>query len=235
VSGQAMEPQNQSQIDRYKELGPSTLGPWTSHIWRHDPKHLCFLLSRYKFVSKLLAGCQRVVEVGCGDAVGTPIVLQAVESVLAVDFEPLVLDDAKIRYEREQENRVSFLKHDITTAVIPDGPYDAAFSLDVVEHIPTAMEGRYIRNIAGSLGDRGIAVIGTPNVCASAYASAASQEGHVNLKSAESLRELVSGAFHNVFVFSMNDEVVHTGFSSMAHYIIALGVGPRDPQTKEGV
>ena len=31
--------------------------------------------------------------------------------------------------------------------------------------------------------------------------------------------------FHNVFLFSMNDEVVHTGFYPMAHYLIALGVG----------
>ena len=25
--------------------------------------------------------------------------------------------------------------------------------------------------------------------------------------------------FHNVFVFSMNDEVIHTGFQPMAHYL----------------
>lgn len=228
-----MESQNQSQIDQYRELGPSTLGPWTSHIWRDDPKHLCFLLARYKFVSKLLQGCQRVVEIGCGDAVGTPIVLQSVKSVLAVDFEPLVLDDAKVRYQREREERVKFIEHDITAGVIPDGPYDAAYSLDVIEHIPTASEEAYIRNIGASLADRGIAAIGTPNICASAYASAASQEGHVNLKSAEGLRDLVAMAFHNVFVFSMNDEVVHTGFYPMAHYIIALGVGPRELQLSE--
>ena len=29
--------------------------------------------------------------------------------------------------------------------------------------------------------------------------------------------------FHNVFVFSMNDEVVHTGYFPMAHYLLALG------------
>jgi hypothetical protein len=34
---------------------------------------------------------------------------------------------------------------------------------------------------------------------------------------------LLSQFFHNVFIFSMNDEVVHTGFHPMAHYIIGLG------------
>ena len=31
--------------------------------------------------------------------------------------------------------------------------------------------------------------------------------------------------FENSFLFSMNDEVVHTGFGPMAHYLIILGVG----------
>ena len=34
--------------------------------------------------------------------------------------------------------------------------------------------------------------------------------------------------FHDVFMFSMNDEVVHTGFHAMAHYLFALCVARRD-------
>ncbi|MCA6302689.1 MAG: hypothetical protein IM629_12150, partial [Phenylobacterium sp.] len=33
--------------------------------------------------------------------------------------------------------------------------------------------------------------------------------------------------FSNVFLFSMNDEVVHTGFAPMAHYLFAIGAGKR--------
>ena len=32
--------------------------------------------------------------------------------------------------------------------------------------------------------------------------------------------------FRNVFIFSMNDEVVHTGFYPMAHYLFALCCHP---------
>jgi hypothetical protein len=35
--------------------------------------------------------------------------------------------------------------------------------------------------------------------------------------------------FHHVFIFSMNDEVVHTGFYPMAHYLLALGCGKIRP------
>ena len=34
--------------------------------------------------------------------------------------------------------------------------------------------------------------------------------------------KLILKYFNNVFLFSMNDEVVHTGFNKMAHYLIAL-------------
>jgi hypothetical protein len=41
------------------------------------------------------------------------------------------------------------------------------------------------------------------------------------------LKMLLELYFHNVFIFSMNDEVVHTGYYKMAHYLLALCVGKR--------
>jgi hypothetical protein len=49
-------------------------------------------------------------------------------------------------------------------------------------------------------------------------------EGHINMKSADSLKDLLAQYFHNVFIFSMNDEMVHTGFYPMAHYLMALAI-----------
>jgi 2-polyprenyl-3-methyl-5-hydroxy-6-metoxy-1,4-benzoquinol methylase len=218
------EPQNQSQIEDYHRLGPATMGPWTSHIWREDPRHMCFLMSRYKFVSKMLAGKESVLEVGCGDAVGTPIVLQTVGKVHGIDFEPLVLDDAIKRYSSDITSRATFAVHDMTVNPIP-GRFDAIFSLDVIEHIPEAMEKVFLDNICSSLSPQAVCILGTPNITANDYASPASKQGHINLKSAETLNALLSTRFHNVFNFSMNDEVIHTGYSPMAHYLFAVGTG----------
>jgi len=218
------ETQNQSQIDNYNNLGPSTMGPWTSHIWRSDPRHLVFLLSRYKFVSKMLLGKNKVLEVGCGDAFGTPIVESTVGKLHCIDFEPLVLKDAIERYSKLENYNVSFSVHDILEKPHEDN-HNAAFSLDVIEHIPSDKEDLFIDNIVESLTDDGILIIGTPNITADQYASPASKAGHINLKSAETLTMLLSKKFENVFIFSMNDEVVHTGFSPMAHYLFTMGVG----------
>ena len=151
TSGKTKEPQNQSQIDDYRRLGPVTFGPWTSHIWRSDPRHLVFLMSRYKFVAKMLAGRNAVLEVGCGDAAGTPIVLQTVGRVHGIDFEPLVLEDASERYDREGVDRASFAVHDMSQGPAAGGPFDGAFSLDVIEHVPAHAEDQFMANVCASL------------------------------------------------------------------------------------
>ena len=217
------EAQNQTQIDTYKEKGPITFGPWTSHIWRHDPRHLGFLLARYKFCAKMLAGRDRALEVGCGDACGTPITLQTVGHVHAIDFEPLVLTDAQERYAREGIAACSFEVVDLT-AKTPRGSYDAAYSLDVIEHIPPDLEEAFMINLCAALHQHSMCILGTPNVSAAQYASEASQVGHVNLKSAQTLADLLANHFHHVLMFSMNDEVVHTGYYPMAHYLLGVGV-----------
>jgi hypothetical protein len=107
-----------------------------------------------------------------------------------------------------------------------DGPipesFNAGYALDVLEHIAEADEDRFIENMVGSLDSDGVCVIGVPSLTSQQYASPQSLEGHVNCKSAPDLRALLSRFFRHVHIFSMNDEVVHTGFTPMASYYLAL-------------
>jgi 2-polyprenyl-3-methyl-5-hydroxy-6-metoxy-1,4-benzoquinol methylase len=101
-------------------------------------------------------------------------------------------------------------------------------SLDVIEHIPAELEDAYFWTMLANLSDDGMCIIGTPNEHASAYASPQSRAGHVNLYTAERLTAAVGRYFQNTFVFGMNDEVVHTGFYPMSHYLFVVGAGKRD-------
>ncbi|MFC1532309.1 class I SAM-dependent methyltransferase [Thermodesulfobacteriota bacterium] len=222
----AKENQNQIQIDTYLQKGPVNMGPWTSHIWRTDPRHLCFLLSRYKFCAKMLEGKKRVLEIGCGDALGIPVVKQTVEMIHAIDFEPLVVKDAENRFNNEGIDGVTFSVHDITERPT-EKKFDAAYSLDVIEHISPEKENLFMLNSCASLREHAVFIIGTPNKTSEKYASEASKKGHINLKSSKKLYALMATYFHNTFIFSMNDEVIHTGYSPMAHYLLCIGVGIR--------
>ncbi len=224
----AKEAQNQAQFDRYHaaDYGQANrLGPYTSHIWMTDPRHLGFLLARYKFVAKMLTGKKKVLEVGCGDGFGMPVVCQAVEHVHGIDFEPMLLEDNR---QRLANWSCSFSVLDIVKQQPPE-LFDAAYSLDVIEHIPLEDEPAYFANICSGLTKTGVLIVGTPNVTAEAYATEASRAGHINLKSHQALRAAMAAHFDNVFLFSMNDEVVHTGYYPMAHYLFAVGVGRSAP------
>ena len=219
-SPRTKEEQYQSCLDAKKERGLQTLGLMSNYSWLQDPKHLVFVLSRYKFVSKIFSGFDKVLEVGCGDAFGTRIVCAEVGSLTAVDFDPVFLDDI--------ENRRNGLPASLETRLhdILDGPvaeeFDGVFSVDVLEHIPKEKEDIFISNMALSLCSHGVLVLGTPSASSQVHASPESRKGHVNCKNAKELRDLLVRYFSNVFVFSMNDEVVHTGFYPMAQYLFAL-------------
>ena len=189
------------------------------------PKRLTFLLSRYKFVSRMLEGQQRVLEVGCADGFGARIVRQTVGSLTALDFDPIFIADAQKTSDPQWP--VTFVKHDMVAGPLPQR-YTAAYALDVLEHIaPGAAEASFLKNICSSLEDSGVAVIGMPSIESQGYASPASKEGHINCQSGSQLQSSLLQYFTNCFMFSMNDEVVHTGFQPMAHYLLALCVGPR--------
>ena len=103
------------------------------------------------------------------------------------------------------------------------GKFDVVVSIDVIEHIHKNKEDDFFRTTVSNLTENGFCIIGTPNQTASIYASAESQLGHINLYTAQRLDATVRKYFRNVFMFGMNDEVVHTGFFPMCHYLFAIG------------
>jgi cyclopropane fatty-acyl-phospholipid synthase-like methyltransferase len=105
--------------------------------------------------------------------------------------------------------------------------FDGAFALDVIEHITPEKENAFVANVVRSLTPHGVLLLGCPSQASQAHASKPSREGHVNCKDGEEMRKLLGRHFHNIFVFSMNDEVVHTGYFPMAQYIFGLACGPK--------
>lgn len=190
--------------------------------WREDPKTLLFSLARYKFVAKMLEGYDRVLEIGCADAFGTRLVQQTVGQVTAVDFDPLFVQDVLSRFDPKWP--MNCFVHDLVKAPVLE-KFDAVYSLDVLEHIHPQDEHAFLENMIESLDSNGVAIIGMPSLESQQFASTQSKAGHVNCKTGSELKRVLQLYFHNVFLFSMSDEVVHTGFSPMAHYLMVLCCG----------
>jgi len=217
------EPQYSILYDVEKKFGRSEFGFMANESWNCDPKRTLFTLSRYKFVSKMFSGKRSALEIGCADAFGTRIVRQTVKNVTAIDFDPIFIDDAKKRNHKNWN--IDLYEHDIIkTKFTGKRMFDCAFTLDVLEHIDKKNETKFIRNIKNSIIPGSPVIFGIPSLESQKYASPQSKKGHVNCKTGEDFKKSLSKHFKNIFIFSMNDEVLHTGYFPMSNYLFALCV-----------
>lgn len=201
-----------------------SLGPWTSYSLLEDPKHMCFVLARYKFCAKMLQGKKDILEIGCGDGFGIPIVAQDARSVLGIDVDDRLIEGNSRRLAKIKN--IKFEKMSICDEV-PSKQFDGVYSVDVIEHLDPPLERRFLKNSIKCLKNDGVYIIGSPNITANKYATPRSRVQHINLKGHKELKQLLDKHFLNSFIFSMNDEVVHTGYYPMAHYLFGVGVGVR--------
>lgn len=213
---------------KYEDIYATTrfkMGLISGYDYLGDPKHIIFGLSRYKFVSKMFSGLSNVLEIGCGDGFGTPIVFKEVKKLVACDYDKKFIDD--VNQTHPYARKIDFIVHDITKSPVAHKKFDGAFSLDVLEHIDKNHEIDFMKNIVAGLKDDGVCIVGIPSLESQQYASPLSKLGHINCKTWIELKQLLEKFFGRVFIFSMNDEVVHTGYYPMAHYLFALCLMPR--------
>jgi len=191
------------------------LGEMHAASFATDPKHLGFVLARYKHVAKMLYGMSRVLEVGCGDTTGAPLVKEVVGDLIGID---------PVAYKSEPN--IDVYSHDMLDGPFTNpngcGKFNAAYALDVLEHINPEDEDRFLTNIKASLEGGGMVIIGTPSLESQPYASKLSKEHHVNCKTEDGLRATLWRHFRNVSILGMNDETLHTGYGPMCHYRLAI-------------
>jgi 2-polyprenyl-3-methyl-5-hydroxy-6-metoxy-1,4-benzoquinol methylase len=212
--------QGEHQFEVFSQDKPTELGLMRNHDWRIDPRRFAFTFARYKFVSKMFQNYDQILEVGCGDAFATRLVQQTTKQVTVIDFDPTFIADIQRRHDPTWP--ITAIQHNILDQPI-DKQFDGIFSLDVLEHIDQTKEHKFMTNICESLKPTGTTIIGMPSLESQTYASKLSKEGHINCKTGEDLRNLMHEYFNTVFMFSMNDEVLHTGFLPMSHYLLAVG------------
>ncbi len=207
---------NKKLINHMIKANSIILGKHLSESWIRDPKHLGFTLSRYKFVSKMFADYDKVLEVGAGDGFGSRIVKDVVKKLDLTDNEIL-----NLKFYDKKNIQSPYFIHDFCLNKLSK-KYDGIYLLDVIEHIHKKKETIFIQNLMNSLKEDGVLLIGTPSLESQKFASKTAKIGHINCKNATQLKAFCSKFFKRVFIFSMNDEVLHTGFYPMSHYLFAL-------------
>lgn len=205
-----------------------TLGEYTTFNFLNDPKRFGFVLARYKFAAKMI-GQKCVMELGCADGVGTYLLSKECGYAAGVDYHQDSIDRAVEVFGGYdcQFCCIDFMGNNDDIYLLENVDCQAVVSMDVIEHIPYFDIDKYWQAVISRLPENGVAVIGTPSAISQHYASPISKAGHINIYEHERFVAEAERYFHNVFLFSMHDEIVHTGFYPLAHYLIALCVGPK--------
>ncbi len=217
-----------SAADQYAVEGPG-LGPVNRATLVRDPKHLGFTLARYKFISKMFKGMNSVFEVGCNEGTGTLVLGPEIKEITAIDFDVDHIKFCNSEYQNFHNN-INWLEADALDGIPPTksgiSKYEGGFLLDVLEHIEQKTEDKLLEALANSLVDNGTLIVGIPSIESQPYASPVSKVQHINCKSMYELKDLMSKYFRNVYMFAMNDEMLHVGYHHMCQYIFAMGVNP---------
>lgn len=201
------------------------LSSFSSACLKTDVKHFLFAFARYKFVLKMIANRKNInlLELGCNDGLGTLLFKQSgfCKSITGVDFDAESITWAKKNIGNTVD--FTFIEDDfLGKEYMGVEKADVVVSLDVIEHIEQSKENIFLETICKNLKETGFAVIGTPNIAMYNYTSDINKKAHINNYNQERLYNFLSQKFNNVFIFGMNDEVLHTGFNPMSCYILAL-------------
>jgi len=207
----------------YAEHPPLTVTPEYAQFVEKNLMHFLIRLARYKFAARMLQKTDRVLEVGSGSGLGTQFLAQHCAHATGLELKAGEVEEARAM---QRCKNVSFVQADFFD-YRPDGDTNAIVSLDVIEHLAPSDGRRMVARMAEVLAPNGMVVIGCPSIYSFPHQSPISQASHVHCYDQQELRALLDDYFTRTVMFSMNDEIVHTGHPKMAWYYFGLGFVPK--------
>lgn len=202
-----------------KNQKPIQLGRYTSYWFHRTPRRMLHCLSYYKFAAKMIGKNKKVLDVGCNEGLGTYVIAKECGFAKGIDFDQEAIHTAQQNFSEEN---LQFEESDVFS-LPPTNQWDAVIHFDVIEHIFPERVDLFWKATSSQVSPTGLVIVGTPSLISQQFASEVSKKGHVNVYAADRLEAEMRKFFSHVFLFSAHDEVVHTGYLPLAHYLIAVG------------
>jgi len=191
-------------------------------LFQDNPLMATIHMSRIKFVSKMLSPDDVVLELGAGYGYGGYFYSKVAKYVTGMDL----YVDFDESYRRLKTDNFRMVRGDILSP--PDEIFDPApnviTSTDVIEHFHKADGLKIIEKYSAILPRGGMMITGSPSAYSLPYRSQQSKDNHFYEYEPFELKDELEKHFSRVFLFSMNDEVVHTGFEKLAWYFFLIAV-----------
>ena len=160
-----------------------------------------------------------MLDLGCGQGLSTIYFSDYCKYIYGVDL--------LSKFLRHDRKNIKFFKKDIFTIEPKNFKNKIKFIslIDFIEHFKKK-DGEKILNICSEIlkNKGGTLVLGTPSKYSSKYRSKRSKAQHIYEYDGKELQKICEKYFSRTFLFSMNDEVVHTGFHKLAWFNFVICV-----------
>jgi 2-polyprenyl-3-methyl-5-hydroxy-6-metoxy-1,4-benzoquinol methylase len=210
----------QESIEKY---GPITLPAEYTHYIQDNALQLLVRLARYKFVAKNLKATDRVLEIGSGTGLGAQFLAQHCAFVKGIEFKQ---DEIARANAINRRSNIEFIQGDFFDLGTQE-KFETIVNLDVIEHMPQDIGEKLIAKTTKHLSPNGMMIIGTPSIYSFPYQGRRSRAAHIKCYDQQELLKIVDRHYGRTIAFSMNDEVVHTGFSKLAWYYFIIAFYPK--------
>lgn len=178
-----------------------------------NPLMTTIKFARFKFVAKLLSKKDILLDIGCGQGVGSIFFSDYCKYVYGVDLLSNFIDHNKKNINFFKKNIFEIKQNNFKQKI------DFITLIDFIEHFNKSQGSLILKKCANLLKKKGgTLIVGTPSVYSSKYRSKRSKMQHIHEYDGMELKDLCSKYFDRTFLFSMNDELVHTGYYKLAWF-----------------
>lgn len=177
--------------------------------------------ARYKFISKMITKNDVVLDVGCGTGVSSLFYAQNSKKVIGIDL----LSDL---IEVTNKKNLTLIKGDIfktSIALLKKKKISFISCNDFIEHFSEKNGLKLIKKFSDLLPKKGgTLIIGTPSIYSKKFRAKHNKKQHLHEYDPIELKTKCLKYFPRVFLFSMNDEVINTGFHKLSWFTFAICV-----------
>jgi len=141
---------------------------------------------------------KRILDIGCNLGYGAALASESAASVVGVDYNRSHVNAAK--EEHALCKNLSFAQMDASCLAIKDGSFDAVFAFEVIEHMRTEDQKKFLGEVSRVIANDGYFFISTPNK--GAYVAKGNMSpDHIDELTRMAFLEMLSEHFENIQEF----------------------------------
>ena len=191
-------------------------------VGKPDWKSTLFQLSRYKFISELLAEDDIVLDVGGGEGYTSLLLSEKVKKVYSLDIDQEVFDTNKKLY---YSKKVNYICANYKNYKTPQ-KMDAIISVHFIEHLSEEEASVFLKwSVDNLCPKKGVFITSTPRSIPNFQAVSFNRVDHKKEYAYGELQQKLNNFFHRVIIFSQTDDNIGFFHPKYAWNFIAVAWG----------